>query len=1284
MIVRDEEDNLDRCLRSVRAVADELIVVDTGSRDRTVEIAHQHGAKVSYFEWCDDFAAARNDALAQAKGRWILQMDADEELVVKDPGRLRRLVTATPDACWGFFIPVHLHESEGPRRSYNIFHRLLLFRNHPDLRYFSRIHEQLRYVGRDTPPEFRYSDELIVEHFGYVPSEIERKRKHERNLRLLSMALAEQPDEPFHHFNLGQQYEAMGRHAEAVEPLRQAITLCKDPRVDYLPMAYTHLLQALRLSGLAAETPAVIAEAEARLPWLTADFYYSAGAALQEFGRSERALAYFQKAIETGQVRSPVLSHHGVSTWLPRLAMGKICESRGEMDLARGYYEEALTYVPEHAELSCRLATVLACLGQSERALEQVRSALETGPVPDEVCWELLQVCERLAHDAHNAQQVPPDLKRLGAELVQRVSPTPERGLQLVRACVRYGQYEQGIAAANAVLGKGSDLLVLAQRGICHFQLGHFREAAADFEAAMALESADRRVEAGLRLAPQASAATLLHAPRAGQPPPIDGWPSGDLAEVCRALARRQETYGWLASRQDGRNLEETRDPVDERAVSASIVIAASNEVDRVRRCLEAIAQNTPDELYEVVVVDNASTDGTEDFLALLEGDAKVIANETNVGLAAAWNQGAKAAKGEYLVFLSPGCEPQRGWLEALIGVAEADPEVGAVLVNPVDLSGIAFANDSPALDGGGRDGDLDVGGSGSADHAVCATATGLLVRRSAWQVIDESAWRGGQVGELISSLCSAVRLGGHQVRTKTIPIARREDASAEADLRAAGQPVPGVGAEAGKRVNEPTYYGMARPDVQCLVPESARRILDVGCASGALGQALKARQWCEVIGIECVPEVADLARSALDQVYVGDVARIAPSLPEAHFDCIVMADVLEHLVDPGVVLTALRPCLAPGGRLVVSVPNVRHWSVVRGLLEGRWDYAEAGLLDRTHLRFFTRDSIERLLRTTGYRPSLAGVTSIDGDSAIPRQIVSALRKAGLSVSTLAEESRVYQFLYVAEPVPSCATVPTTSIILLTHNQLEHTRRCLESIERYTPEPHELIVVDNASTDNTVPYLRDYQATHAGVRVIFNSTNRGFAAGNNQGLAVAKGQYVLLLNNDTVVTDGWLGRMLAVFERHPEVGIVGPMSNYVSGPQFVKEAAYRNSDEMQAFAAKWATKHAGQSIPSPRVVGFCLLARREVVERIGGLDERFGSGNFEDDDFCIRAAQAGYQARIAQDVFVHHTGSQTFKGAGIDHRESMLRNWELFKAKWGIPQDTPIEKGYSVKLAPTL
>lgn len=271
---------------------------------------------------------------------------------------------------------------------------------------------------------------------------------------------------------------------------------------------------------------------------------------------------------------------------------------------------------------------------------------------------------------------------------------------------------------------------------------------------------------------------------------------------------------------------------------------------------------------------------------------------------------------------------------------------------------------------------------------------------------------------------------------------------------------------------------------------------------------------------------------------------------------------------------------------------------------------------------------------------------------------------------------KVYQFFQTAAAPQPVAAPPLVSIIVLAHNQLAETRQCVASIEQHTPEPHELILVDNGSSDGTSAFFRDYAAKHPRARVVLNRANLGFAAGNNQGLACSSGDAVLFLNNDTVVTPGWLWRMLAVLAAHPDCGVTGPVSNSVSGPQLVSPVGYSDLAGLPAFAAQRAGACNGQSAETPRLVGFCLLARRAVIDHIGGLDPQFGSGNFEDDDFCLRAGVAGFQRRIALDAFVHHIGGQTFRGAKIDYRASMLRNWTLFKAKWGLPADAPLEKGY--------
>lgn len=159
-------------------------------------------------------------------------------------------------------------------------------------------------------------------------------------------------------------------------------------------------------------------------------------------------------------------------------------------------------------------------------------------------------------------------------------------------------------------------------------------------------------------------------------------------------------------------------------------------------------------------------------------------------------------------------------------------------------------------------------------------------------------------------------------------------------------------------------------------VPSSARRILDVGCGTGLFASRLKKKLSAEVWGIELEPEAAALASPRLDRVLAGDVLNLFGKLPKGAFDCIVLNDILEHLVEPEALLVGLRSKLAADGRLVASIPNVRYfpnlWELV---IRGRWEYSDEGILDRTHLRFFTRRSMVKLFERCGYRlQSMTGI----------------------------------------------------------------------------------------------------------------------------------------------------------------------------------------------------------------------------------------------------------------------------------------------------------------------
>lgn len=250
------------------------------------------------------------------------------------------------------------------------------------------------------------------------------------------------------------------------------------------------------------------------------------------------------------------------------------------------------------------------------------------------------------------------------------------------------------------------------------------------------------------------------------------------------------------------------------------------------------------------------------------------------------------------------------------------------------------------------------------------------------------------------------------------------------------------------------------------------------------------------------------------------------------------------------------------------------------------------------------------------------------------------------------------------------------SIVMLSWNAVQFTRLALESIREHTTGDYEVIIIDNGSGPETVDWLKTLQD----VRVIYNTENRGYAGGNNQAMAAARGEYVVLLNNDVVVTEGWLEDLLGAFDRVPGLGISAPRSNRIAGDQIVAEAVYDNVEQMHEFAHGRRAEFRGQGYLTDRAIGLCLCVDRRVIEEIGGFDERYGAGNFEDDDFCLRARAAGYRIFVCNDVFIHHFGSQTFAANKVDWTATMRDNWSKFAAKWGYPAVYP-QSGYLPSVA---
>jgi O-antigen biosynthesis protein len=528
--------------------------------------------------------------------------------------------------------------------------------------------------------------------------------------------------------------------------------------------------------------------------------------------------------------------------------------------------------------------------------------------------------------------------------------------------------------------------------------------------------------------------------------------------------------------------------------VTVTIIIPVYNRLEFTKKCLESLSRNTPAGSYEIIIVDNGSTDGTTDFLQRQEITSKVISNQSNLGFSKACNQGAESAKGDYLVFLNNDTEPQPGWLDALVRIIHDDPAVGAVgskLLYPdgtIQHAGVVLVDDRTVHDPlvgrhiyNGKPSNYPEANKPFCYQAL--TAAALLIRHSAFLKaggFDENYWNG------------------------------YED-------------------------------------------------LDLCFKLGALGYLL---------------------------VYT----------PES---------VLIH-----------HESKSGPERFSKAGQNICR-------LHEKW-------LNKIHPDFVITDQNTTI--TTG-------------------------------------KGNIFPYNVTNLPLPAnySERIPLVSIVILTFNQLEKTKDCITSIRKHTPELHQIVFIDNGSNDGTVDWLHGLCEENQNYILIKNQHNKGFAAGCNQGIEASHGDFILLLNNDVIVTKYWLRGLLECLSLTSNGGIIGPRTNNISGIQQVTGARYDSVEELDVFAAAFRETNRHRRISYRRIVGFCMLFKRELVYKIGLLDESFGSGNFEDDDFCLRAELEGYRNVIAGDVFIHHVGSATFKGNNIDFSNAMTGNRKVFNDKWSRP-----------------
>lgn len=237
------------------------------------------------------------------------------------------------------------------------------------------------------------------------------------------------------------------------------------------------------------------------------------------------------------------------------------------------------------------------------------------------------------------------------------------------------------------------------------------------------------------------------------------------------------------------------------------------------------------------------------------------------------------------------------------------------------------------------------------------------------------------------------------------------------------------------------------------------------------------------------------------------------------------------------------------------------------------------------------------------------------------------------------------------------------AIVILTRNNLEYSKNCLDSIRKHTKkDSYELIVVDNNSTDGT----REWLGAQPDLKLKLNDSNVGFPKGCNMGIALAgEDSDILLLNNDTVVTANWLENLKRCLYSDEKIGAAGAVSNHNENLQGV-DFQYDDLDQMQILAEKNNISDSSKWEQKIFLIGFCILIKREVIRKIGNLDEDYTPGYVEDNDFSLRIVSAGYRLVLCHDCFIHHYLGTGFRKDLKSFYPVLFKNREIFKKKWGF------------------
>lgn len=383
MIVRDEEQTLPQCLAAVAGVVDEIVIVDTGSNDSTIEIASSFGARIIEREWTGSFADARNVSFEAAGGDWMMYLDADEVLVREDLELLRSLKGRTWREAFYFAQTSYTGDREdGGAVAHDV---LRMFRNRDEYRFEGRLHEQLAHRLPGYLPERIEVSGVRIEHYGYLGVVREGRRKSERNIELLRLQQAEGHATPFLHFNLGCEYAAAGDRPAALIEFERAWSMLEvaedKDSYKFAPALLNRLVKALRVCGRPRQALTRATQGLELFPGFT-DLVLEQALAAVALGQQDRAIELLERCIEMGEASRGYTSTVGSGTFLPRLQLAQMRRDDGDLQGAIELLEYCVSEYPRFLGSVLPYTSALLTSGLDPKAVVARLEQHLPNPVP--------------------------------------------------------------------------------------------------------------------------------------------------------------------------------------------------------------------------------------------------------------------------------------------------------------------------------------------------------------------------------------------------------------------------------------------------------------------------------------------------------------------------------------------------------------------------------------------------------------------------------------------------------------------------------------------------------------------------------------------------------------------------------------------------------------------------------------------------------------------------------------------------------------------------------------